>query len=85
VPFLDFTMTQAREQFIKEYLEWAAKFEDARHRINRILPTRIDVNSKGRPRPLVMTEEMLIEYSRISEEMDEAWSKMRAICDKLTK
>ena len=78
-------MTETREQLVKEYLEWAAKFEDARYHLNRILPPKIGVNSNGRPQPFIMTKEMLVEYSQISDQMDEAWSQMRTICDKLTK
>ena len=78
-------MADAREELVKEYLEWVAKFEDARDRFIRLLPPRIGVNAEGRPKPLVMTEEMLLEYSAISDEMDEAWFHMRAICDRLTK
>ncbi len=78
-------MTEATEQLVKEYLEWAAKFEDARSRFSRLLPSRIGVNAEGKPQPWVMTEEMLLEYSIISDEMDEAWSHMRVICDKLSR
>ena len=78
-------MTEAREQPVKEYLEWAAKFEDSRNHLNRLLPARITVNAQGKPRPFILTEEMLIEYSQIRNEMEEAWSHMRVICDKVTK
>ena len=78
-------MTEDREQLVKEYLEWAAKFESAKNRLTKLLPPRVDVNARYKPQPWIMSEEMLIEYSQAGDEMDQAWSNMRAICDKITK
>ena len=78
-------MTEEKEQLVKEYLEWVAKFEDANHRLKRLLPPPFEPNASGKIQPWILTEEMLIEYSQVDSDMDQAWSSMKAICEKLTK
>ncbi|MFC2063165.1 hypothetical protein ACFLS8_04415 [Chloroflexota bacterium] len=76
---------ETRKQLIKQYLEWTAKFEAARNRVNKLLPPKVDIKPGVKVKPWVMTEEMLTEFSRLSDEMDQAWSNMQIICGKLNK
>ena len=75
---------ETKEELMKEYAKWTAKYIKADEYLKSLLPPVVDLYKGEKLQPFILTEESLAEFERAEKDVETALNKLREILEKLS-
>ena len=75
---------ETKEELMKEYAKWTAKYIKADEYLKSLLPPVVDLSKGEKLQPFILTEESLAEFERAEKDVETALNKLREILEKLS-